>query len=83
MQPRTMPDISSRSKTLSIKQAVVLWALFVLVFLFFGGLGAGLTALIYEALIQDEFGDVKYTALFGVCGYIAYRLAQHLAGLQR
>lgn len=54
-------------------QALGLWAAFVVVFLVFGGLGAGLTGLVYEALF-GEFDDVLYAVVFGAHGFIAYRL---------
>lgn len=54
-------------------QALGLWVAFVVIFVLFGGLGAGLTSLIYEPIF-GEFDDVLYAVVFGAHGFIAYRL---------
>lgn len=57
----------------TIGQAIGLWVAFVFVFLAFGGLGAGLTSLIFE-LFFVEFSDVLYAVVFGAHGIIAYQI---------
>lgn len=57
----------------NVGQALGLWVGFVLVFLLFGGLGAGITSLLYEAVL-GEFSDVLYAVVFGAHGYIAFQL---------
>lgn len=61
-----------------MKQAFVLWFVYVLVFLIAGGLGAGATALLYKWIFADQFSDVLYAVMFGSIGLIAYRLAERL-----
>lgn len=58
----------------SIGQVLLLWLVFSLVFLFFGGLGAGLTTLGYEAVTGNELQDVVYAIFFAAHGFIAYQL---------
>jgi hypothetical protein len=57
----------------TLGQALGLWATFVVVFIVFGGIGAGITSLIYERLF-GEFYDVLYAVVFGAHGLIAYQL---------
>lgn len=57
----------------TLGQALGLWATFVVVFIVFGGLGAGLTSLIFEQVF-GEFYDVLYAIVFGAHGLIAYQL---------
>ena len=64
----------------SIGQALLLWIAFVLIFLFFGGLGAGLTTLAYEAVSGNELQDVVYAIFFAAHGFIAYQLAAAYLG---
>lgn len=59
----------------SIGQALLLWVAFVFVFLVFGGIGAGVTGLVYELVAQHEFSDTIYAIFFAAHGYIAYRVA--------
>ena len=65
---------------MSVGKAIGFWAIYVLVFVAFGGIGAGLTALIFEGLLQDAFTDALYAIVFGVTGYMAYRLCQRVLG---
>lgn len=59
----------------SIGQAIYQWALYVVIFCVAGGLAAGVTALLYEAIIQEPYARELYAVIFGVAGYIAYRRA--------
>ena len=63
----------------SLGRALGLWMLYVVVFVAFGGLGAGLTAYIFEALLRMEFSDILYAIVFGAHGFMAYRLVQRIA----
>jgi hypothetical protein len=69
-----MPDSSS----LSTSQAFGRWVLFTLIVLASGGTAAGLTALGYEWISGDEYARELYALVFGLSGYIAYRLAQQV-----
>lgn len=69
-----MPDTSS----LSVGQALGRWVLFTLAFLAGGGVAAGLTALGYEWITGNEYARELYALVFGLSGYIAYRLAQRV-----
>ena len=57
----------------TLVQALGLWAAFVMVFVVFGGFGAGITSLIFEQMF-GEFNDVLYAIVFGAHGLIAYQL---------
>lgn len=68
--------MSNASHTpLSLGQALLHWVIYVVVFVVFGGIGAGITSLVYELLLPEEFSDVLYAVVFGALGFIAYRLA--------
>lgn len=54
--------------------AIVSWIGYFLVFLFFGGLGAGLSAEGYELVTGSEFSSILYGVVFGVGGWMAFRL---------
>ena len=62
----------------SILQALVIWMVYVLVFVTFGGIGAGVTALLWELVMPEPFSDLLYAVIFAGYGLIAYRLAQRL-----
>lgn len=66
--------------SLSVGRALMLWVIYVLTFVLFGGLGAGVTAFVFEQLLGQSFTDVLYAVSFGVIGFIAYRLAREVAG---
>ncbi len=59
--------------------ALLLWIAFALVFLAFGGLGAGVTTLLFELIFEESFSDALYAVIFGGLGFIAYQLVRHLA----
>ncbi len=75
------PGPSSRAR-MSIGRALGLFALYVFVFAAGGGLGAGVPALLFELVTERDLmrGDtfMLYAIMFGVTGYIAYRLAQRV-----
>lgn len=54
------------------------WVLYVIVFIGGGGLAAGFSALGYEWIVQDEYARELYAIIFGVTGYIAYRLTERV-----
>ena len=56
--------------------AGVSWAGFFLLFLFFGGLGAGLSAEGYELVTSAEFSSTLYAVIFGVGGWMAVQLVR-------
>lgn len=62
----------------SARQALVLWLLYVLIFFLFGGLGAGMVALVFTYGLEQPFSDPLYAVAFGATGFMAYRLAEHL-----
>jgi len=59
------------------------WALYVVVFIGGGGVAAGLSALGYEWVVQDEYARELYAIIFGVTGYIAYRLTSRVVEGER
>lgn len=69
-----MPDQSS----LSVGQALGRWILHVLVFIFAGGVAAGLSALAYESIAQAENPVGLYGVIFAAGGLIAYRLSERV-----
>ncbi|MEL7168151.1 MAG: hypothetical protein AAFN13_02635 [Bacteroidota bacterium] len=56
-------------------RAVGLWIAYVLIFAIAGGLAAGVLALVYDAVI-DNFDNTLYAIVYGVTGFMAYRLAR-------
>lgn len=69
-----MPDPSP----LSTGQALGRWIVYTLLFMLAGGLAAGISALLYEWIVQDTYSAELYAVIFGVSGYIAYRLARRV-----
>lgn len=67
-----MPDRSP----LSAGQAIGRWIVYTLLFMLAGGLAAGISALLYEWIVQEPYSAELYAVIFGVSGYIAYRLAR-------
>lgn len=65
---------------LSIGRALVLWLVYAAVFAVFGGLGAGIPSFLFEAVTGVEYDATLYAIMFGVTGYVAYRLARHMTG---
>lgn len=57
----------------SLGSGLLRWFVLTVLFLIFGGIGAGLTALAYEWIAGNQFSDALYAILFAACGYIAYR----------
>ncbi len=49
------------------------WVGYVLIFLIFGGIGAGVTNLLFEWIVGRPFDPVLYAVIFGGTGWIAYR----------
>jgi len=70
---------STRSR-LSVGRALTLWVLYAVVFAVAGGIGAGVPSLLVEAATGAEYDPTLYAIMFGVTGYIAYRLARHVTG---
>ncbi len=64
---------------LSAGRAVVLFVVYTLVFAIGGGLAAGIMAFVFESLSGDASAAQVYAISFGVCGWIAYRLAHRVA----
>ena len=61
---------------LSLTRALLSWVGLSVVFVAGGGLGAGIVALLYEAVVGTPFGDVLYAVIFGGIGLVAYRTAR-------
>ena len=61
--------------TRSATRALVAWPAFVVLFMFAGGLGAGVTAFLMRVLFDKANEPVFYAVTFGACGYIAVQLA--------
>lgn len=76
------PTPSSRTR-LGVNRAFGLYALYVLVFVLGGGFGAGIPAFLFNAIVDSPVDTrdyiTLYAVMFGVTGYIAYRLAQRVA----
>lgn len=72
--------MESTKPRLSAGRALTLWVLYAVVFAVAGGLGAGVPSLLVEAVTGAEYDPTLYAIMFGVTGYIAYRLARHVTG---
>lgn len=57
-------------------RALLSWIALSVVFVVGGGLGAGLVALLYKAVVGEPFGDLLYAVIFGGIGLVAYRTAR-------
>ncbi len=49
------------------------WVFYTVIFLIFGGIGAGVTNLLFEGIVGRPFDPVLYAVIFGGTGWIAYR----------
>jgi hypothetical protein len=67
-----------RTPTLSLGRAAGLWVAYVFIFNIAGGLAAGVLRLVFEAVAAGSFTEVLYAAVYGVTGFMAYRLARTL-----
>ncbi len=65
---------------LSAARATVLWIVYAVVFAVAGGIGAGVPALLFELVASEPYDDMLYAIMFGVTGFIAYRLVQRVIG---
>ena len=63
----------------STSRALVLYLIYSVTFALGGGLGAGIPAFLFETVTGDPYDGVLYAIMFGVTGFIAYRLAQRVA----
>lgn len=63
----------------SASRALILYVIYSVVFAVGGGLGAGIPAFLFETVTGDGYDPVLYAIMFGVTGFIAYRLAQRVA----
>jgi hypothetical protein len=68
---------------ISAGRALLRWFIFTLVFILAGGIAAGLTALGYEWVVQNEYAHELYAIIFTASGYIAYRLAERVVDVGR
>jgi|GEM_PF-2848048 len=72
------PDTVRRPITAG--RAVVLYVIYTIVFAVGGGLAAGIMAMVFFQLSGGvESVTQVYAITFGVCGWIAYRLAHRVA----
>lgn len=73
-------SVAPSPRPVTATRAVVLWVVYSVVFAIAGGLGAGIPAFLFEAVAGGEgYDDTLYAIMFGVTGYIAYRLARRVA----
>jgi len=68
----------SNQSPLSVGQALGRWALHVIIFLFAGGLAAGVSALAYESIAEAQNPTGLYGVIFAAGGFIAYRLTERV-----
>ncbi len=61
--------------TRAATRALFAWPVLVVVFMLAGGLGAGVTAGLMQAIFDKPNEPVFYAVTFGACGYIAVQLA--------
>ena len=66
-------------RPVTASRAAVLFIAYTVVFAVGGGLAAGIPAILFEAVTGEPFDDTVYAIMFGVTGFIAYRLAQRVA----
>ena len=66
-------------RPLTAGRAAVLFAVYSVVFAVGGGLAAGIPAVLFEAVTGTPFNEIVYAIMFGVTGFIAYRLARRVA----
>jgi hypothetical protein len=63
-------------------RALKLYGIYVLAFVIGGGFGAGIPAWLFEAVTRQSMEEgsnfTLYAIMFGVTGWIAYRLAQRV-----
>jgi hypothetical protein len=79
------PRDPARRGTFNAVRALTLYFVYVLAFIVGGGIGAGVPAFVYNGIATDA-GDsmdsdpnfILYAVMFGVTGWIAYKLAQRL-----
>ena len=75
------PDTARRG-ALSPARALVLYVVYVIAFVVGGGLGAGIPGLLFNAVTGEDIDSdpnfVLYAIMFGVTGWIAYKLAQRV-----
>lgn len=71
------PDPARRPLTAG--RAAGLYVAYTLAFAIGGGLAAGIMALVFEQVSGAATAEQVYAISFGVCGWIAYRLAVRVA----
>ena len=71
--------VEPRPRPVTAARAVGLWIVYSVVFAIGGGLGAGIPAFLFTALGFTGYDDTLYAIMFGITGFIAYRLAQRVA----
>ncbi len=67
-------------RPLSVGRAVALWFVYAVVFAVTGGIGAGVPAFLFETVTTEPYDDTLYAIMFGVTGYIGYKLALRATG---
>ena len=65
---------------LSAGRAIILWIVYAVVFAVAGGIGAGIPSFLVEAVTGAGYDSTLYAIMFGVTGFIGYRLARHVTG---
>lgn len=71
----------STPRRLAPSRALVLFVVYAVVFALGGGLAAGVMVLVFAQIGGGDMENASqvYAISFGVCGWIAYRLAQRVA----
>jgi hypothetical protein len=54
------------------------WIVYTAIFVVFGGIGAGITHIIFALIVGQTLDSVLYAVIFGGAGWIAYRQAEGL-----
>lgn len=73
---------TARRGALSPLRALMLYVLYVAAFVLGGGVGAGVPGLIFNTVTEEDIDAdpnfMLYAIMFGVTGWIAYRLTQRV-----
>ena len=76
------PNEGTRRSPLTPVRALTLYVVYVVAFVLGGGVGAGVPGLIFNAVTGEDIDAdpnfILYAIMFGVTGWIAYKLAQRV-----
>ena len=74
-----IPPPAPALRPLTAGRAAVLYLVYVAVFVLGGGVGAGVPSFLFEQVTGGTYDPTLYAIMFGVTGYIAYKLARRVA----